>query len=283
VTEANIVVRRFDQTDPRLGRHVEHDERSRSFAFNTVGLIVKDATHARKIPILDQGNLGSCTLNAGVGATGSDPLFDALPSNHPSLDENLAVKLYSVATKLDTIPGDYPPNDTGSTGLAAAKALQQAGLIVGYQHTFTLDDALRALQVTPVITGVTWYENFFYPDANGLITYKRGDQVAGGHEFVVNEVHVAERLVGCYNSWGESWGAKGKFYMSWDLWQQLLDDQGDVTVLLPSTAPAPTPSPTPVRTSDQADTDFAKANDDLSKAVKAYTKAYGYWKKARGL
>nr|WP_241827828.1 hypothetical protein [Actinopolymorpha singaporensis] len=51
----------YDRQDPRLGRNVEHDERSLAFA---VGVLPRSAIKTvhwdRRIGILDQGNLGSC-------------------------------------------------------------------------------------------------------------------------------------------------------------------------------------------------------------------------------
>src|SRR2546423_656913 len=56
-------------------------------------------------------------------------------------EEPGAVKLYSDEEVLDG-DGPYPPNDNGSTGLTCAKVLKRAGMISGYQHTFSLDAAL---------------------------------------------------------------------------------------------------------------------------------------------
>jgi hypothetical protein len=100
-------------------------------------------------PILDQGALGSCTGNAAAGALGTDPLYNTLPAGHPPLDEDFAVRVYSAATKIDPWPGDYPPDDTGSDGLSAAKACKALGLIPGYLHATSLDGMQAALQDTP--------------------------------------------------------------------------------------------------------------------------------------
>lgn len=246
---------RIPSTDPRLGRHIRHDDRSHAYAYPTAGLTLTSAKHERRIPVLDQGQLGSCTGNAGIGALGTDPLYASLRESVGaqvgavvttgvySLDEAGAVALYSAATKLDDAPGSYPPDDTGSDGLSVAKALRNAGEISGYQHTFTLTDALLALGRTPVITGVSWYEDMFNPDSDGRL--RIGGGLAGGHEFVVDEIDAEHELVWMTNSWGTSWGIGGRAYLTFDDWGRLLADQGDVTVFTPLTAPAPTPSPTP--------------------------------------
>jgi hypothetical protein len=241
---------RIPSTDPRLGRHVRHDDRSRAYAYPTDGLTLTSAKHTRRIPVLDQGDLGSCTGNAGIGALGTDPFYDGVqqhfvtdgPGRVPyGFDEFGAVALYAAATWLDDAPGHYPPDDTGSDGLSVAKALKAAGEISGYQHTFTLTDALLALGQTPVITGVSWYDRMFDPDPDGRLHI--GGAVAGGHEFVVDEIDAEQERVWLTNSWGTSWGVGGRAYLTFDDWGRLLDEQGDVTVFTPLTSPAPTPTP----------------------------------------
>lgn len=259
---------RIPSTDARLGRHIRHDDRSRAYAYPTAGLTLTSARHVRRIPVLDQGDLGSCTGNAGIGALGTDPLYASLRESVGaqvgsvvttgvySLDEAGAVALYSAATRLDDAPGSYPPDDTGSDGLSVAKALKAAGEIAGYQHTFSLTDALLALGQTPVITGVSWYEQMFQPDPDGRLHI--GGQVAGGHEFVLDEIDADLERVWLTNSWGAGWGLGGRAYLSFDDFGTLLSRQGDVTVFTPLTAPAPTPSPSPTP-APPADPDHALA------------------------
>jgi hypothetical protein len=284
---------RIPSTDPRLGRHVRHDDRSRAFAYPTAGLTLTSAKHTRRIPVLDQGQLGSCTGNAGIGALGTDPYFETLvdpgavrgtPGSRYSFDEAGAVALYSAATKLDDAPGSYPPDDTGSDGLSVAKALKTAGEISGYQHTFTLTDALLALGKTPVITGVSWHEDMFQPDSDGRVHITGA--LAGGHEFVVDEIDVETERVWFTNSWGTSWGVNGRAYLTFDDWGRLLADQGDVTVFTPLTQPAPTPTPAPPADPDQALAAIAHpwvlehhtavgGNNHMASALKAWLHAKG--------
>lgn len=236
-------------TDPRLGRHIEHDPRSRDYAYAPrKALSQVNVRHVRSIPVFDQGNLGSCTGNAGLGCLGTDGYYDTVKSLVTDWSEAGAVKLYSDATAADDFPGAYPPDDTGSSGLAVAKVLKSRGWISEYRHAFSLDDALAALQERPVITGVNWYNGFFTPDVDGVVSLKPGDTLAGGHEFVLDEIDWNKELIGAQNSWGESWGVRGRFYIPFDVYSQLLDQQGDVTVFVPVEV---APVPAPVRTADQ--------------------------------
>lgn len=243
----------------RLGRHIEHDPRSRAYALSEDLLpgTYGSAIHTVRIPVLDQGDLGSCTGHAAEALAGTDPLFGAIPADvqaRPTGDANQdhlqAVALYSAATRLDSIQGVYPPTDTGSTGLAVAKAAQKAGLISGYQHAFSLDAALKALTVMPLIVGVNWYEGFDNPDAAGLV--KIGGQVRGGHEFLLYGIDGPGQRVLARNSWGTGYGAAGCFSFSFDDFGRLLSEHGDATAFVPLTAPAPVPVPPQPASVDQA-------------------------------
>ncbi|MFF7411673.1 C1 family peptidase [Streptomyces lydicus] len=258
----------------RLGRHIEHDPRSRAFALSEDLLpsTYTSATHTVRIPVLDQGDLGSCTGNAAEALVGSDPLYGAIPAavavrptGDAAADEVQAVALYSAATRLDGIQGVYPPTDTGSTGLAVAKAAQKAGLISGYQHALSLDAALKALSSAPLIVGVNWYEGFDTPDSKGLVEVS--GSVRGGHEFLLYGMDAKKKVVLARNSWGTGWGANGGFSFSFDDLGRLLDEDGDATLFVPLTSPAPTPTPTPTPT-------------DVDRALVA---AFDTWRAARGL
>ena len=220
--------------DKRLGRHVEHDPRSRQHAYGaTLAPAALVRVHHRVYGgVLSQGQIGSCTGNATAGAINTAGLHVV---GHATLKEPEALGIYELATVLDEFEGSYPPTDTGSSGLSAAKAAQQKTLIGSYEHAFDMSAALAALQKGPVITGVDWYEGFDTPNATtGRV--KPTGQIRGGHEIVCigYEPHatLADSLVFLQNSWGADWGLSGRFCWTVQTWQKLLDDQGDVTILV---------------------------------------------------
>ena len=233
----NTVVRRLIDEHVvegrRLGRHVEHDPRSRDFAFDRkVGTLVA-VEHKRHGSIFDQGQLGSCTGNALGGAKNTEPLYE---SGDVLVVESGAREFYSLATQRDGLADGYwPPTDTGSSGLAVAKGAKYVGAIGSYSHAFDMAAAPAALQLGPVITGVDWYEGFDNPDADGLV--KISGQVRGGHEIVARGFQPgqaadhSDAIILLDNSWGSSWGDNGHFRWTVATWQQLLDEQGDVTIL----------------------------------------------------
>jgi hypothetical protein len=207
----------------RLGRHVHHDPRSRNYPA-AMASSLKSVAHRHYGPILDQGQLGSCTGNALTQALMCAPLHK--PGR--ILTEADAVALYSRATELDPIPGHYPPTDTGSDGLDVCKAAVEKGYLSAYHHAFGLDQALAALVLSPVIIGIDWLTGCDQPDSNGLIRY--AGTVRGGHEVCLNAINVEHKLVRALNSWGDGWGHRGAFYMTFDDLGRALARQGDVTV-----------------------------------------------------
>lgn len=234
-----IYVKEQHSEDPRLKRTIHHDSESKKFAFDTTGLQIVNVNHQRLIPILDQGQVGSCTGNAGIGCINTAPFVqNPVPIFQPNEDGALA--LYSAAEEVDG-NGSYPPNDRGSSGLSIAKVLSNPYLkiISGYQHCFTLNDALKALSQYPVITGTNWHEAMYTPDADGRV-HPTG-KIVGGHEYVAYKVDVDKGQIWFCNSWGSAWGIEGTFYMTWADYATLLAESGDVTVLIPNNVTPPTP------------------------------------------
>ena len=210
----------------RLGRHILHDPRSRAFEADRAPQITSVTHRAVGLP-LDQGDSGSCTANAVCGALNSAPDFaGGIPRN-----ETDAVHLYELETQLEGKP--YPPNDPGGSGLEVCKAAKQLGWITSYSHAFGVEQALLALVLRPVITGIGWYSSFDTPDASGLVAVASGAAVRGGHEVVADQIDAGNKLVWFWNSWGPGFGVGGRFCMAFDTWQRLLQEHGDVTVPLP--------------------------------------------------
>ena len=207
----------------RLGRHVLHDPRSRDFRADRADTITSVDHHATGLP-LNQGQIGSCTANALCGALNSAPDFNRGTPRH----EHDAVKLYELETQLEGDP--YPPNDPGGSGLEVCKAAKQLGWITSYAHAFSLDDALKALVLRPVITGINWYTSFDTPSPTGLVEIAPDAIVRGGHEVVADQIDAEHKLVWFWNSWGPTFGVAGRFCMTFDTWGRLLKEKGDVTV-----------------------------------------------------
>jgi len=259
------VRRIFLPTDSRLGRHVNHDPRNLR---HPVGVLPQSAIQTvswtRQIPILDQGQLGSCTGNAATGVLGTDSAgrtatgtvvisAAGAKASHGyftagtyALDENFAVQLYGLATAIDSYAGTYPPTDTGSDGPSVFKALKLLGLVDSYSHAFSLAALNSALMAGPLAIGIEWLNSMFTTNSDGLIVVDHPSGVAGGHELEVKGYDIGTGLYEIPNSWGlDGFGVDGVGYMTVADMTWLLSQQGDVTVPVYAAVPAPPVPPVP--------------------------------------
>jgi hypothetical protein len=211
---------------PALGRLVDHDEKSRLYQARKASA-PRSVLWGHHAPVLDQGQLGSCTGNATAQLINTDYFANSRPPGH-YLGEADAVQIYELATHVDGIPNNtYPPTDGGSSGLGAAKAGVKLKYFTGYKHAFGFDHFAAAVQLQPVIVGTSWYDGMFNPSSIGFVRPLGG--VAGGHEYLCLGISYETKTLTFLNSWGSGWGVSGRFLMHFDDFQQLLSDQGDVT------------------------------------------------------
>lgn len=233
----------------RLGRHVAHDEASRQYKMVErlpvdVNKALVDKRWNRHVDPFDQGNLGSCTGNGALGLLATDPFYTPGTTGAqnpngtvvPNLAEQEAVQIYGEATQLDGMgssPTDYyPPDDRGSSVLAAMKALQHFNLIKSYSWGFSTKESLACLsQYGPVDVGFNWYDSFDSPDSAGLVTLTASSSLRGGHSFDLIGIDAENKRVWAANSWGLSWGIQGTFCFSWDDLDRLINEQGEAVTL----------------------------------------------------
>jgi hypothetical protein len=214
----------------RLGRHVIQDSRSIDWDARAVASPrpLKTTIHEFLAEPWDQGNIGSCTANAMLGCLMSAPLHDG----GWAFTEDDAVEFYREETRLDDtdIPGEYEPDDTGSSGLWSAKVAKNRSYIWQYRHAFHFSTVLHVLMDQPVSFGTSWYESMYEPDRDGFIRADFNSRLDGGHQVCLAGLDVEREAVRVRNSWGTGWGDKGYAWLSWDDLQDLLHDGGDITV-----------------------------------------------------
>lgn len=260
----NIEVHIYEPTDPRLGRHVSHDSRNRNYPYPALefGAALATVVWTSNLGISNQGNVGACTGFTVYDILGYSKYWSALTGPEQTyLQTSMSTAgllFYHTATVLDSIPGQYLPNDTGSDGPSAAKGGVKLGYFSGYQHAFGSASLDNALSAGPVMVGSRWDNSMMNPDSQGVIVPDKSSGVAGGHEYVVDAYNATRDAYRMRNHWEASWGVGGFAWIPRQSFLDLLADSGDVTVPTPLTAPAPTPTPPP-KPSPVKDADLAEA------------------------
>lgn len=222
----------IDQHNTRLGRHVVHDPRSRAYAMRVSSTALPARSFRHKIfgPTPNPNQVIGC-------CTGVDQCVRADAQGNrirgKILDMEDAVKVYSRATQLDPWEGSYPPNDTGSSGLAAAKAAKEAGIIDRYEWIFETtpgaDNVLAALRQHPVGVGTLWTNDMFHPDPRTLLVEPTG-AIAGGHQWSVIGYSKRFDAFEGFCWWGSGFGAGGMFRIARRHLGFLLSQDGDAHV-----------------------------------------------------
>lgn len=188
-------------------------------------------------PVYDQGELGSCTANAIAGAIEFDQIKQKLAEATPSrlfIYYNERVIEHSVST------------DSGAMIKDGVKSVAKQGVCTEAEWPYIIDqftlkpngkcytDALShkissyarvarsisqmksCLTEAPIIFGFTVYESFITPQvsATGIVPMpKHGEAVLGGHAVLAVGYDDSKQMFICRNSWSDSWGDKGYFYM----------------------------------------------------------------------
>lgn len=203
------------------------------------------ALDVSKIPVLDQGQQGSCTGHGTAGIVMFDQqnqgepvvvpsrefiyynarVYEGAPDQDSGAEVRDAVKV--VANLGVPADSDFPYNDQVFSRKPPAKAysdaVKQEALVyeaVRYPH---LNQALAS--GFPVVFGFTVYESFEseqVADTGHVPIPSPGEQVVGGHcvwtwGYNSNQTGsfqgIPPRTKACRNSWGAGWGDHGNFYL----------------------------------------------------------------------
>ena len=163
---------------------------------------------------LDQGQTGHCVGFGSAAWGNAAPIEDAFQNADGH-------KIYYLAKVIDGEPGQ----ENGSSVHSGVKALKQLGRVQSYYFGATIDVLKQwVLEQNPVICGTDWFNDMFNPDADGVVVPTGG--VAGGHCYLMLGYDESTDLFEFDNSWGSSWGKKGRFYMHASDVQTLLNRPG---------------------------------------------------------
>lgn len=189
-------------TEFGLGRRPEFDERSRAFGVMEIVEVPKPRSYTWACGAsLNQGPDGAC-----VGFAWAQELA-ARPVVVKGLGYAAGMAFYRRAQQLDEWPGEEPTY-VGTSVLAGAKAVMEAGHLREYRWAFGADElAVAVSRQGPAVIGIDWHRDMFSPDAAGWIR-PTGD-VVGGHAILVRGYNVRLRRFLLHNSWGAQWGGRG--------------------------------------------------------------------------
>lgn len=209
----------------RLGRNKVHDPVSRNFP---MGMTVNRDSWVTKLnriydPLPNPNQChGECTgcANAMMLNSAGNRISGVV------LGMDYAHKVYSLASSTDPWEGSWPPTDTGSSGLAAAKAAQAQGTGAGYRWLFGgADEVIQTVMSGRVVSCGTWWHEGMMRRDDKLWIQPTGPRV-GGHQFVVRGYDKAKdaAVVRCW------WGDFRDAYLKRSALNDLLRDGGDAHV-----------------------------------------------------
>ncbi len=220
-----VKVKLVRQQRRTLGRQLVHDSRSRGYP---VDLEIDRATwQDKKIRIYDpKPNPSQCHGECTGCAKAME--FNSVGNRVTGrvLNMDTAHKVYSLGSSLDPFEGEWPPTDTGSSGLGAAKAAQQLGLGGAYFHVFNgADEVVQLLMSGRVVNiGTWWYSGMDRP--NYLRVIAPSGQRVGGHMYIARGYSIRNDLI-LLRCW---WGLYQDVWIRRTHLDNLLMDEGDAHI-----------------------------------------------------
>lgn len=205
-----------------------------------------DVFHGLSLPIYDQGQLGSCTANAGVLYR---RFLAQVYSRYSAPDEDLS-RLYLYYHERMLPWNNDTSQDAGAESRDIFFTLQETGVcsenddpynealfadpsvnnspqdnvdavkykIGGYHRVLGLQQIRGTLASGYAVTmGFTVYASFENIGSDGIMPMPSiSEDVLGGHEVVIHGYDDGTKRLTVQNSWGGSWGHNGQFYCPYD-------------------------------------------------------------------
>lgn len=227
--------------DPRLGRLVEFDDRSRDYPVRAAAEPPVLRSYTWSMPlgwVIDQGREGACVGFAIINELQARPAPVRLTSIVAA--QVAATGIYHRAQREDPWPGGaYPgasPRYDGTSVLAGMKVAQRAGAFGQYRWAFGVEDVLHGIgRHGPAILGINWHADMYSPDARGYV--RPTGRVVGGHAILARAVRIVRTpdrhvdrdrsFVTLRNSWGPGWGIGGDGYITVTDLAALLSARGE--------------------------------------------------------
>lgn len=193
-------------------------------------------------PVYDQGSLGSCTANAIGGAFQFELIKQKLPvfipsrlfiyynervmEGHVKEDSGAQIRdgIKSVATQGVCDEVLWPYNVSKFAKKPTKKLYKKALKSQALQYTRLNNTAINELKTclasgNPFVFGFTVYQSFEGDKMakSGIMTMPaKNESVLGGHAVMAVGYDDKKKAFIVRNSWGDTWGLKGYFYMPYD-------------------------------------------------------------------
>jgi hypothetical protein len=148
-----------------------------------------------------------------------------------------AIDLYRLAVTLD----EFPQNDHeatapvdqlqfGTSVRAGLKAGVQLGYFSNYVWAFSVSEIEQFLLsgMGTIIMGTVWKRGMANTNEEGILEVSGRDE--GGHCWDITGINTTRGLVRCQNSWGRAWGDNGRFWLSLENLEILLNEDGEAAV-----------------------------------------------------
>lgn len=202
-----------------LGRIAAPDARDKRFPMAAAVADVETLPRARfwrTGPVMDQGSSSHCVGYSWRQWLTSWPL--------PTPGGPSAPEIYRLAQEVDEWHG-AEPDYYGTSVRAGAKVLDGMGHIGQYLWAFDMPTVRKfILTKGPVVFGTNWYSQMFTPKG-GLVLPRGANE--GGHAYLCIGYTTEQRMFRFVNSWGETWGQGGRFWMREDDVARLISEQGE--------------------------------------------------------
>jgi hypothetical protein len=169
---------------------------------------------------LNQGMTGTCVAHAWVGWLLASPIRTRTGPN--------PFQLYRECVLVDEWGGNDGEATAadgalqfGTSVRAGAKALTARGHVKEYIWGFDVETVKQYVLLRgPVVIGSDWFTGFMSPDSRGFI--KLSGVIEGGHAYLCSGYSQRLKAFRCLNSWGESFGQRGRFWMPEAVMAELL-------------------------------------------------------------
>ena len=190
-----------EQPPGTMGRQMVHDSESK--AYPVAGVVDRSKWVTKYIRIFDPViNPNQCHGECTGCAKAMQMNSDGNRVEGVVFDMDDAHNFYHHATIFDPFEGVWPPSDTGSSGLASAKAAKKLGIGGEYRHVFNGADGVvqQIMEGKTVSVGTWWYDGMSHPNVHRVIE-PTGPRV-GGHQYLARAYVAPTDLVIIRCWWG---------------------------------------------------------------------------------